>query len=246
MRKAWAPAVPPPSKNWPGYALLKVRLTRHLARRAGPSHTPESVSSSAPDGQNSLRLPLVERRMSDPITGIYGTPDLIERADGRLRVVDLKSGLRQTGVTEGQRRQLLLYGHLVACTLGGVPDDLIITDLAGKETVVPSSPADISEAVDLAVRSRESWNTSLASGGPAFSLASPSPQACQLCPFRVACLPYWEQSRTDWEMPAAVSGTIGKVITNDNHIWISVTQDLPCALKGQEVRIVGFLKRTSQ
>jgi hypothetical protein len=178
--------------------------------------------------------------MSDPDTRIHGTPDLVERSGGRLRVVDLKSGLRQADFTEGQRRQLLLYGHLVARTLGEDPDDLVITDSAGRETIIAFSSADIAEAVRLAVHDREAWNTAIASDGPIFALGSPSSKSCRGCPFRVVCLPYWENLRDDWEMPASISGTVEEITGTGDRTWIGVTQDLPAAARGNAARVVGL------
>jgi hypothetical protein len=241
MRRAWAPANPPEPKDWPGYALVKVRLLRRLAREQAAARGRRPAEARPEPGESrALRLPLLEHRMEDPVAGIHGTPDLVERSAGRLRVVDLKSGLRQREVTDDQRRQLLLYGHLITTALGEAPNDLIITDLAGRETVIPFSPSDIVDVVHLALQARESWNSAISEGGSAFSLASPSPETCRWCPFRVTCLPYWEACQADWEMPAAVSGNVRAMAEPDHHFGIWLTQDLPPSASGGRVRLVGI------
>jgi RecB family exonuclease len=189
MDAAWAPAEPPVPRNWPGYALIKVRLIRRLATQPSQQRRTAAARLEAiarPDAAK-LRLPLIEHRMEDPATGIHGTPDRVERVAGRLRVVDLKSGLHQQEVTHEQRRQLLLYAHLVEVTLGQAPDDLIIVDISGHETRVPFDASDRAEVVQLAQQAREAWNSAISSGQPPYSLAAPGPSACRWCPFRVAC-----------------------------------------------------------
>jgi RecB family exonuclease len=241
MRRVWAPANPPEAKNWPGYALVKVRLIRRLGREQADARGRRPAEAHPePGNARALRLPLLERRMEDPVAGIHGTPDLVERSASRLRVVDLKSGLRQREVTDDQRRQLLLYGHLVTTTLGEIPKDLIIMDLTGRETIIPFSPSDIADVVQLALQTRESWNSAISEGDTAFSLASASPETCRWCPFRVTCLPYWEACKADWKMPTAVSGNVREVAEADHHFGIWLSQDLPQSASGTRVRLVGI------
>ena len=198
MQAAWAPAEPPEPRTWPGYALIKVRVIRQLAGEGDPQRTSAGagLGATARPGAATASLPLVERRMADPATGIYGTPDRVERIAGRLRVVDLKSGLHQQDVTDEQRRQLLLYAHLVEVTLGQVPDVLVITDIRGRETYLPFDASDSAEAVRVAQQTREAWNSAISSSRPVYSLAAPGPSACRWCPFRVTCRPSWGSLRT--------------------------------------------------
>ena len=152
-------------------------------------------------------LPLVEHRLEDPATGIYGTPDRVELIHGRLRVVDLKSGLHQQDATDNQRRQLLLYAHLVKATLGQAPDDLVIIDIGGRKTYVAFDTSDMAEAVRVAQRARDAWNSGISSRQPPYSLAAPGPSACRWCPFRVTCRPSWETWAPEWSyrLPPRVS-----------------------------------------
>ena len=53
-----------------------------------------------------IRLPAVEVWVRDPVRGLAGKPDRVEERDGRLRVVDLKSGSRQGEPSEQQQFQL--------------------------------------------------------------------------------------------------------------------------------------------
>ena len=240
MRAAWAPAEPPEPRNWPGYALIKVRVIRQLTGEHDPQRTSASAGLEGISGAGAAMpsLPLVEHRMEDSATGIYGTPDRVERIAGRLRVVDLKSGLHQQGVTDEQRRQLLLYAHLVEVTLGQVPDNLVITDIRGHETYLPFDTSDSAEAVRVAQQTREAWNSAISSSCPPYSLAVPGPSACRWCPFRVTCRPSWEASEVEWELPAAVAGFVSDV--SRSHHEVRLVQELPKAVADENIRLIGL------
>lgn len=242
MRAAWAPTEPPAPRNWPGYALIKVRVIRRLAgepnqqRRAAGA----GLGATARAGAVKPHLPLVEHRMEDPATGIFGTPDRVERVAGRLRVIDLKSGLHQQEVTDEQRRQLLLYAHLVEVTLGQAPDDLLIIDIGGHETRVPFDTSDMAESVRLAQQAREAWNSAISSGRPPYSLAAPGPSSCRWCPFRVTCRPSWETSEPDWELSAAAAGFVSDV--GRSHHEVRLLQELPKDVTDESIRLVGLVE----
>ena len=240
MRAAWRPAEPPEPRNWPGYALVKVRVIRRLARLANQRHesTGGVVGITARSDAAMPNLPLVEHRLEDPATGIYGTPDRVELIDGRLRVVDLKSGLHQQDVTDNQRRQLLLYAHLVKATLGQAPDDLVIIDIGGRETYVAFDTSDMAEAVRVAQRARDAWNSGISSRQPPYSLAAPGPSACRWCPFRVTCRPSWETWAPEWELPAAAAGFVSDVSQSQSEVRL--VQELPKAVADETIRLVGL------
>jgi hypothetical protein len=242
MNAAWAPAESPAPRNWPGYALIKVRLIRRLAAEPHPQRTIAAAGPGATArlGAAKSHLPLIEHRMEDPATGIYGTPDRVECVAGRLRVVDLKSGLHQQEVTDEQRRQLLLYAHLVEVTLGQAPDDLVIIDIGGHETLVPFDTSDRAEAVELAQQARKAWNSAISSGQPPYSLAAPGPSACRWCPFRVACRPSWETLEPGWELPAAAAGFVADV--SRSHHEVRLIQELPKDAADESIRLVGLIE----
>jgi CRISPR/Cas system-associated exonuclease Cas4 (RecB family) len=241
MRAAWAPAEPPEPRNWPGYAIVKVRMIRRLAgvRNQQRISAGAGLGATAPAGAAMPNLPLIEHRMEDQATGIYGTPDRVERIAGRLRVIDLKSGLHQQDVTDDQRRQLLLYAHLVEVTFGQPPDDLVIADISGRETYVPFDASDRVEAVRVAQQTREAWNSVVSSRRP-YSLATPGQNACRWCPFRVTCRPSWETSEPEWELPAAAAGFVSDVSRSQHEVRL--VQELPKAVADESIRLVGLVE----
>ena len=241
MRAAWVPAEPPAPRKWPGYALVKVRVIRRLAKEPNQQRRTagEGLEGTAPTGAAKPRLPLVEHRLEDPAAGVFGTPDRVERVAGRLRVVDLKSGLHQQEVTDEQRRQLLLYAHLVEVTLGQVPDDLLIVDIGGRETRVPLDASDMTEAVQLAQQVREAWNSAISSGRPPDPSAAPGPSSCRWCPFRVTCRPSWETSEPEWELSAAAVGFVTDV--SQTHHEVRLLQELPKNVADESIRLIGLV-----
>jgi hypothetical protein len=243
---SWAPARPPPPTHWPGYALTKVRLIRRLARqavagRARRSLRPGDAPATAPAyGETGLRLPLVEHALFDAATGLRGTPDRVEKVDGRLRVVDLKSGVHQHVVTDPQRRQLLLYAQLVKANLGRYPDELVVIDVSGREAQVAFNESAVADAVALAVRQRDRWNQAVDRAADLSVLARPAASSCGWCPFRIVCRSSWDQWQPEWHIPAAVSGVVIDTQMRPRGGELHLMQDLPTTTTGQGARVVGL------
>ncbi len=172
-----------------------------LGSEPGPTGQPlTEPSGRAPRGGRGRAVlyqpsPGVERRLDDQASGLFGTPDRVEEAGGRLRVVDLKSGIGQKEMTSGQRRQLLIYTWLVGRAAGRVPDDLVILDVKGEEHVVPVAADAVQAVVDEAKSAVAAFNAVIA--GPRVP-GSPEPEVCRWCEFRVVCGDFWEARESDW------------------------------------------------
>lgn len=205
LQEAWPGRAVPAPTTWPGYAVTKVRLIRSLARRGLPE-------GAAPDGPGPgqapggvVPFPWVERKLQDAATGLFGTPDRVDEVAGRLRVVDLKSGVGQTAMTEAQKRQLLVYAWLVQCTSGRLPDDLVVLDARGHEEVSAVLPTEVAAVVKQAQDAVAAFNDQVARGSVP---GKPAPDTCRWCEFRVVCGDYWS-ARGDGEW--ATNDAAGRV-----------------------------------
>jgi RecB family exonuclease len=119
----WAPASPPEPDEWPGYHLIRARtIRRALRQRAGHQRLSSPSSTTA----------FVEESFDASDSGLNGRPDRVEGSPGNLCVVDLKTGLSQVGPTTHQRRQLLVYCHLVGASTGDVPTRIAVEDPSGR------------------------------------------------------------------------------------------------------------------
>jgi PD-(D/E)XK nuclease superfamily len=115
LARDWAPAAVPSPENWPGWSLTKVRSNKTFEPRAAPHQHAVRGGGRPPP------LPWRERWLRHPHLPLAGKPDLVERVQGEIWVVDLKTGLKQEESTPPQRRQLLIYCALVEATLGELP-----------------------------------------------------------------------------------------------------------------------------
>lgn len=214
IQEEWPGRTVEAPKHWRGEAATRVRLIRRLQgldvkTRALPAGAVPSTGgghSSLPTGSVDARppaLPWIERKLYDEVRGLFGQPDRVEEVDGILRVVDLKSGVRQEEMTTTQLQQLLLYAHLVEVSAGRLPEQVVVQDVKGNEQVRPASAAAVAAVVEEAVSARDRFNSLASSGLP----ASPSPEACGFCPFRVVCADYWDARGDDWP-GSAVRGTV--------------------------------------
>ena len=202
LAEAWAGRLVPPPKRWPGYVATRTRLIRRLTT-AVVTTDPAAPHSSGPGG-GQPPLPWVERKLSDGQIELYGTPDLVEDRSGSLWVVDLKSGVHQDALDVKQRRQLLLYAHLVAKVTGRPVKHAAIVDVRGQETTISVAADEISEQIELLLDSRDAFNNSLRSGAVE---ARPAKDTCRFCPFKVACRSYFEAWQEEWGSDVLV-GTV--------------------------------------
>ncbi|MBF4766612.1 PD-(D/E)XK nuclease family protein [Nocardioides agariphilus] len=194
LRQEWPNRTVPDPKDWPGYVATRVRLIRRLADLPAPKDKTAGHSTTG-EGSGERPFPWVERQLEDVPRRLFGTPDRVEERDGRLRVLDLKSGVHQAGISHEQRRQLLIYAHLVQHTCHRLPDDAVIQDVKGHEdsvTVVPEEMgavvAEANDAIDVFNAMVEATTIS----------AQPDPQVCMWCPFRAVCPEYWTNRTDQW------------------------------------------------
>lgn len=213
LAEAWAPGVPPPPRLWPGHNLTKVRTMRHLVqvindRREHPAQpVPAAPAAATLDHVARVPLPAVEVWFRDPARGLAGKPDRVEERDGRLRVVDLKSGSRQGEPSEQHLFQLLFYAGLCEAALGRLPDDLVIVDASGREERLLFTPADVNSTREKASALLSEWSLAVQAGS-IMDMASPSDDTCRWCPFRVVCGPFANAHTPEWRSTLLV----GKIV----------------------------------
>lgn len=213
LQKAWPGRQVPPAHSWPGYAVTKVRLIRRLARRVPGQAAPAERPLGQPAGMAGAQppLPWIERRLEDAASRLFGTPDRVEEVNGRLRVVDLKSGVGQGDVTDSQLRQLLVYAWLVKGNLGRLPDDVVVLDIKGQQKVMVVDASAVDAVVSLSAAVVDGFNQSLASATGAE--ARPSPQTCRWCEFRVVCGDYWAARGRAWPTSNDIAGVVVGITT---------------------------------
>ncbi|MCZ4499987.1 MAG: nuclease superfamily protein [Marmoricola sp.] len=178
---AWPGRQVPPVTQWEGLVATRVRILRKLAA------SPEVVAGALP-AQAGPGFPWIERKLVDPDAGVFGTPDRVDVRNGQLRVVDLKSGVHQAEIQDGQRRQLLLYAHLVDVTCGQLPAVGVVEHASGKEESFPIDSLDVTSALQEARQAIVSFNAAVAAGEVP---ARPEASACKFCSFRSVCWSYW-------------------------------------------------------
>lgn len=199
----WPTSEVPPVERWPGVTATRVRLVRTLESITGIAAAGELAQQATPSNLNvemvgtggMPALPWVERTLFDHATRLAGRPDRVEKRAGVLRLIDFKSGVRQAEPDDRQKRQLLLYAHLVRTMVGRLPDEVAIADVRGAEHHVSATPQAVDEAAADALLTADRFITMAST---ACFPGAPAPRVCRACPFRVVCTEYWEARRSDW------------------------------------------------
>lgn len=235
----WAPAVPPSPDNWPGWSLTKIRLKKLWERI--PSATRSNSKSTLTQSRNlaSPLLPWRERWIRHRTLPLAGRPDLVERVEDSVLVVDLKTGLQQAEPTDRQRMQLLLYCELVTSELGLRPAFAAVESTSGRRFTFTADEDALESAVDRALTIFDQVNLS-GDRGLKESLASPSEAACGWCPFRPVCGPFFNAYDETWAIAHALFFRIQSVATSDHGYEIEATVLRPHWRAGEDVHIVGF------
>ena len=139
----------------------------------------------------------VEIELRDPSSGFFGRADRVERDGDSIRVVDLKTGLRQDEPTSDQRRQLLIYAFLVQRTYGEWPKSVAVEDASGLQHVLILDPAEADVVLGEVESARDGFNSSVETGDFVAN-AQPNPDICRWCDYRVQCGPFWDSLSSDW------------------------------------------------
>jgi hypothetical protein len=176
--------------------------------------------------------PAIERTVEDPRTGLFGRPDRVEGAGRAQVVVDLKTGLSQAGATESQRRQLLLYAHLVGAATGNTPERVAIEDPAGRRWEESITKQDVAAAVNEVVQARAAYE-SAARAGSWEDLARPDVETCRHCPYRLVCRQYWDALKFDWGH-GSVAGTIARSRRSDAGSITEISAESPVDTSREE------------
>jgi hypothetical protein len=241
LASQWTPAVPPSPENWPGWSLTKVRMRKLWLRNAGsPGETiPRKRGHAKASGQLLPPLPWRERWLRHKTLSLAGRPDLVERNQGTVWVVDLKTGLQQAEPTDSQRTQLLFYCALVESALGELPSHAAIESTRGCRHSFVVEAQEVQNVVEHALTMLEQLNAS-GTQGISRALAAPSPTACGWCSFRPVCRPFFQAYDERWPISHALLFRIQAVAHGRHGYEVKAMVMLPRWRKNEMVHLLGF------
>jgi hypothetical protein len=189
LAKEWPLGTVPPPERWAGYQLARVRLLRRLAEEVRRRRA-RSAGLAAPQAEAWLEAPEIP---------LVGRIDRVERRNGEVGLVDLKTGWTvDEEVRPAHRTQLLLYAYLWHAVHGEWPATVSIQRLDGLRSTLEVVPGEAERvAAELIARVAE-FNRRVSADDPPGVLASPSPEACAHCDFRALCPPFFAALSEGW------------------------------------------------
>ncbi len=240
LAKDWEPSTVPSPENWPGWSLTKVRMRKLWERNSTPLEPYAAHPGYAVSGRPlAARLPWRERWLRHPHLPLAGKPDLVERVQDNLWVVDLKTGLRQGAPTSAQRRQLLFYCALVEATLGQLPSYAAVETTRNQRHSFAVETSEVQRVVGEGIGLLTSINTQAAEGLNE-SLAAPSPESCGWCAFRPACRPFFEAYDETWPIAHVLLFRVESVSDSNHGYSVEASVLLPHWRSGEHVHLLGL------
>jgi hypothetical protein len=174
-----------------------------------------------------------------PHLGLAGRPDLVERVDGEVWVVDLKTGLKQDEPTPAQHTQLLFYCALVEAALGQLPTHAAVQTTRGDRHAFRVDGCEVQDVIAAASSMLERMNNPGAEG-LAESMASPSATACGWCPFRPACGPFFDAYDETWPIPHALLFDVHAIDQSPHGHSVRAVVRRPRWRIHEEAHVLGF------
>jgi CRISPR/Cas system-associated exonuclease Cas4 (RecB family) len=159
----------------------------------------ETVSSnSGDDGEGSATGVLAEKELYSRDRLIKGRADCVDRSQ-RL-VIDYKSGgalgIEQGEITDGEKRQLILYAYLLR--ENQIPIEKGRIERADGRIAEMVISAEVAENEAFAARAVLADFNSEAQNGQFARLATPSPSSCAGCQCIPVCEAFWETADKTW------------------------------------------------
>jgi hypothetical protein len=197
---------------WPGYHVARASALLRAGELLGTIDVAPNTKQGSGVG---LAITIREQEFTAFGGKLVGRPDMIRAND----VVDYKSGavaehdaLTQTDVIKAAyARQVRIDGFLVRQNLGWWPQRGVLLPLGGAGVEVTLEPSECEQEASEAVALLDAYNDKIHSGAAPKEFASPSPQACRWCAYKLLCPSFWRVASTDWSGQldgAAVEGPI--------------------------------------
>jgi CRISPR/Cas system-associated exonuclease Cas4 (RecB family) len=141
---------------------------------------------------------------------LTGRPDVVRGGE----VIDYKSGalMEYDEAAQGEIvkasyvRQLQLYGYLVKEATGEWPHRGVLLPLAGPGVEVQLDPVECEREAREAVVRLDEYNATVVGSSHLADLASPRPENCKACPYKLICPPFWQAVVPGW------SGELGDTV----------------------------------
>lgn len=221
--------------TWPGYYVARASVTlraQELAVGGVPSSLSLPMQGSGVGHGSSIR----EQVFTACGGKLLGRPDVIRDNE----VVDYKSGavveydeVTQADVIKAAYvRQLRIYGVLVKETLGRWPQRGVLLPVAGAGIEIPLEPSECEREAADAVALLDTYNGKVQTGVGPEELASPSPQGCRWCPYKVLCQPFWQAVSPEWSGRLDGAAVDGVLAATPTEIHAGVARALSIDVKG--------------
>lgn len=199
--------------SWPGYHVARASVLLR-AKELVAGATPDEAAVAKASGAGPAGT-IREQEFTAFSGRLVGRPDAIRAGE----VVDYKSGAilehdaaaQMDVVKAAYVRQLRIYGYLVRKKLGWWPKRGVLLPLGGAGVEVALDSSECEREANEAVGLLDLYEEKCRAAAKPEDLASPAPNACRWCPFKLVCPSFWQASTPNWSGQldgAAIEGAV--------------------------------------
>jgi CRISPR/Cas system-associated exonuclease Cas4 (RecB family) len=145
---------------------------------------------------------------------IGGRIDLVRHSDGKVFIVDYKTGTitdseqPSNHIKDEYQNQLKMYAALYYLTHKRWPNRLILMGLNQYEYDVIVNEEECTDLIRTAVEFLDELNKNIEAGLDTDIFATPCPETCKYCTYRPSCKKYWASRNGDDKWPADFVGAV--------------------------------------
>jgi len=253
---------------WPGYHVAHASVVLRaegLSAGPPPAIAPNSNQASGAGQGGSIR----EHEYTACDGKLLGRPDeIVDYKSGAIMEYD--EATQSDVVKAAYIGQLRIYAYLVKEKLGWWPRVGLLLPLAGAGIEVALDPFECAREAAEAVALLDAYNRKVSAGAAPEEFASPSPQGCRWCPYKLLCPAFWQTALPEWsgqldgaavegvlaDAPNAIHAGAARAIALDIHagsevrrraqiapLNVAVHAGVTALAAGDRVRLVGIRAR---
>ena len=215
LQSEWNNSEVPKPMSWNKYHAIKSSVKYKVLEKRSRFKKMEGVEHPE---QNKVKFPISEKYLVNKNLGLKGKPDLIDKHNNVISIIDYKTGSITEETLEDYSRQLHLYVILVEKELNIEIEKLFIFGSNVEEIELDRSRLPVLQREILKILENFKENK--------FN-AKPTLENCKFCPFKIYCGDFWKiSSSLKADRPLILKGSVSQIHKTQDSQYFSIELNL--------------------